>query len=51
MEQMLLETALRHMENEEMKSDSQHGFTKDKSCLKSLVAFYNDSVGGQGRSN
>ncbi|CAM4633965.1 unnamed protein product [Caretta caretta] len=45
MEQVLKESILKHFEERKVIRNSQHGFTKGKSCLTSLVAFYDKITG------
>ncbi|CAM5122323.1 unnamed protein product [Eretmochelys imbricata] len=45
MEQVLKETILKHVEERKMIRNSQHGFTKGKSYLTNLIAFYDEITG------
>ncbi|CAM5146132.1 unnamed protein product [Natator depressus] len=45
MEQVLKESILTHLEERKVIRNSQHGFTKGKSCLTNLIAFYDEITG------
>ncbi|CAM5178580.1 unnamed protein product [Eretmochelys imbricata] len=42
MEQVLKESILKHLEERKVIRNSQHGFTKGKSCFTNLIAFYDE---------
>jgi len=44
-EQFILEVINKQVEEKKVIRSSQHGFTKGKSCLTNLIAFYNDMTG------
>jgi len=52
MEKFILEVIIKQVEEKKVIRSSQHGFTKGKSCLTNLIAFYNDVSGwvDEGRS-
>ncbi|CAM5151289.1 unnamed protein product [Natator depressus] len=45
MEQVLKESILKHLKERKVITNSQHGFTKGKSCLTNLIAFYDETTG------
>ncbi|CAM5174644.1 unnamed protein product [Eretmochelys imbricata] len=45
MEQVLKESILKHLEERKVIRNSKHGFTKGKSCLTNLIAFYDEITG------
>jgi len=44
MKQLILEVIIKQVE-EKVIGSSQHGFTKGKSCLTNLIAFYDGMTG------
>jgi len=45
MEQLILEVIIKQVEEKKVIRSSQHGFTKGKSCLTNLIAFYYGMTG------
>jgi len=45
MEQLILEVINKQVEERKVIRSSHHGFTKGKSCLTNLIAFYNGMTG------
>ncbi|CAM4566327.1 unnamed protein product [Lepidochelys kempii] len=45
MEQVLKESILKHLHERKEIRNSQHGFTKGRSCLTNLIAFYDEITG------
>ena len=44
-EQLILEVIIKQVEEKKVIKNSQHGFTKEKSCLTNLIAFYDGVTG------
>jgi len=45
MEKLILEIIIKQVEEKKVIRSSQHGFTKGKSCLTNMRAFYDDMTG------
>jgi len=45
MEQLILEVFMKQVEEKKVIRSAHHGFTKGKSCMTNLIAFYNGMAG------